>query len=141
MNKAAHLIIAAAFFGILISAQATAPPSVEMYATSAPRPDYPYAARLRRLSGSGVVVMYIDKNTGHVTKAQMLKSTGHGILDNAALKAFRRWRFKPGTVSQAECPINFSVVNDPNWSPNRLYSYWGTVKSVNIHGGTMTLRE
>jgi TonB family protein len=39
----------------------------------------------------------------------MAPSTGYQLLDNAALNAFRRWQFKPGTVSKAKVPITFTM--------------------------------
>ena len=41
---------------------------------------------------------------GSVTDASMGQSTGSPILDNAATSAFRRARFKPGTVSKGQDP-------------------------------------
>jgi TonB family protein len=38
----------------------------------------------------------------------MQKSTGHKSLDGAAVFAFRQWRFKPGTVTTLEIPIQFT---------------------------------
>jgi TonB family protein len=64
-------------------------------AVSAPRPEYPYEARVKRITGHGVVLLTIDVQTGNVTDAIMAESTGSPILDNAAVSAFRRWRFKP----------------------------------------------
>jgi len=61
------------------------------------------------MAGSGVVLMKVDSRTGYVTSAQMLKSTGYKLLDEAALEAFRRWRFKPGTVSVVKSPITFTM--------------------------------
>jgi TonB family protein len=52
--------------------------------------------------------MKIDAQTGSVTSAVMLKSTGQKILDNAALQAFRQWRFKPGTLTTLDIPIEFT---------------------------------
>ena len=74
-----------------------------------PRPEYPLQARRNRLSGSGVALLDVDKCTGYVTSARMLQSMGHKILDDVALKAFRHWRFKPGTASQIKMPINYTV--------------------------------
>lgn len=67
---------------------------------SSPAPEYPYAARARKMSGRGLVLMEINPKTGRVTAARMEKSTGHRILDSTALQTFERWRFKPGTVRQ-----------------------------------------
>ncbi|MBO0694640.1 MAG: TonB family protein [Verrucomicrobia bacterium] len=73
----------------------------------APRPNYPKDAQGYRPRGSGVVVMEVDKKTGLVKSAKMEKSTGHKLLDDAALQAFSKWRFKPGSISRIHCPITF----------------------------------
>jgi TonB family protein len=73
-----------------------------------PRPDYPRAARAKGLTGSGVVVVKIDRQSGSVASASMLKSTGHEILDDAALQAFRQWHFKPIGLTTVEIPIEFT---------------------------------
>jgi len=74
----------------------------------APKPDYPYEARSRRLTGSGVCVVSVDPS-GNVTSADMAVSIGSPILDNSATSAFRRWKFKPGSVSRAKIPITFTM--------------------------------
>lgn len=79
-------------------------------AIAAPRPEYPYEARSRHITGSGVVVLTINPSTGLVTDAVMTQSTGSPILDNSALAAFRRWQFKPGHYSpKLKMPINFTM--------------------------------
>lgn len=78
-------------------------------AVRAPRPDYPYAARSRFITGSGVAVMIVDRATGKVTSCHMAQSTGSDILDRAAVNAFSQWRFKPGTVKEVRIPITFTV--------------------------------
>ena len=75
----------------------------------APRPQYPYEARARRIAGAGEAVLAVDLNMGVVTKAEMARSTGSPILDNAALAAFRQWQFKPGTVWKVRIPITFTM--------------------------------
>jgi TonB family protein len=74
-----------------------------------PAPLYPYEARANHITGAGIVRLDVEKRTGYVTSARMLKSTGHQILDNEALKAFRAWRFKPGTVSAVRIPVTFDM--------------------------------
>jgi TonB family protein len=78
-------------------------------AISAPRPEYPYEARSRHLTGSGVCVVTVDVASGTVSDATMAQSIGNSILDNSATSAFRRWRFKPGTVSKVKIPITFTM--------------------------------
>jgi TonB family protein len=83
--------------------------SAKVLALSAPRPEYPYEARRQRITGDGIVVMTVDPVTGSVIDVSMWKSTGNPVLDNAVLAAFRRWRFKPGTVSTVKSPITFTM--------------------------------
>jgi TonB family protein len=78
-------------------------------AISAPRPDYPYEARRMKITGSGVCVVTVDTATGNVTDATMAQSIGNSLLDNSAVSAFRRWRFKPGSVSKVRIPITFTM--------------------------------
>ena len=83
--------------------------SAKVLALSAPRPEYPYEARRQRITGNGIVVMTVDSVSGTVTDVVMEESTGSPVLDNAAVAAFRRWRFKPGTVSRVKSPITFTM--------------------------------
>ena len=79
---------------------------------SAVRPAYPYEARLRRITGAGVAVLKIDRSTGKVASCEMAPSTGNEMLDDAAVEAFRQWRFKPGTIAGVRIPIVFAVSGD-----------------------------
>ena len=56
------------------------------------------------------MLVTIDKQTGKVTGAQMLQSTGNRQLDGSALEAYSQWRFDPRTVavSQLKIPIEFA---------------------------------
>ena len=76
-------------------------------AVSTPLPEYPYQARRAQITGSGVCVMIVDTPSGNVTSAVMEQSTGNAILDKVTTDAFRKWRFKPGTVSQIRVPISY----------------------------------
>ena len=76
-------------------------------AISAPLPDYPYEARRRNLTGSGICVVTVDTATGTVTNATMFQSTGSPLLDKLTLQTFKSWRFKPGTVSEVRVPISY----------------------------------
>lgn len=74
-----------------------------------PKPDYPYEARSRHQTGSGVCVVSVDPGSGNVTDATMAQSIGSPVLDQSTLSAFRRWRFKPGTVSRVKIPITYTM--------------------------------
>ena len=82
-------------------------------ALSAARPDYPYEARRAGLTGAGVAIIEVDSATGKVMSVRMDPSTGHAILDRAAIDAFKQWRFKPGTVALVRTPIRFTVGGPP----------------------------
>lgn len=73
-----------------------------------PRPVYRAEWAKQGLTGKGVVLVTIDKETGKVSGARMLTSTGNKLLDGAALEAYSQWRFQPGTVSQVKIPIEFA---------------------------------
>jgi len=61
-----------------------------------PKPDYPLEARAAHFTGSGVFIVIVHPNTGRVAQVRIDRSTGHPILDQAAVRAFSQWRFKPG---------------------------------------------
>ena len=83
--------------------------SAKAFAVSAPRPEYPYEARRQKITGDGVVVMTVDPATGNVISVSMSRTTGNPFLDNAAVAGFKRWRFRPGTVSSVTCPVTFTL--------------------------------
>jgi periplasmic protein TonB len=83
--------------------------SAKAVAIFAPKPDYPYEARSRHVTGSGVCVVNVDVASGNVTDATMAQSIGSPILDNSTVSAFRRWKFRPGTVSKVKIPITYTM--------------------------------
>jgi TonB family protein len=72
-------------------------------------PKYPREARDGGVTGRGVARVKVDPGTGYVTSAWMVKSTGHQILDNSAVEAFRRWRFRPRTITTAGISVQFTT--------------------------------
>jgi TonB family protein len=73
----------------------------------APRPEYPLAARKRHWTGAGVFACNIRAD-GTVASVDVLRSTGHQMLDQAAITAFRQWRFQLGDkLKLVRIPINF----------------------------------
>ena len=79
--------------------------AAQAMAVSAPLPEYPYEAKHANITGSGVCVMLVDTVSGTVTKATMTQSTGNRVLDKVTTDTFRRWRFKPGSVSQVRVRV------------------------------------
>ncbi len=88
-----------------------------------PAPHYPYKAREAHIEGSGLVLLVVNRQTGYVTSARMLKSTGHQILDDEALKAYRAWRFRPGAVSAVRIPVTFTL-NFREFARAKGHSLW-----------------
>src|SRR6516225_5244379 len=76
----------------------------------APKPEYPYEARSRHVTGSGVAVLSVDTASGNVTEASMAQSIGSPILDNSTVTTFRRWRFQPGKCApRVKVPITYTM--------------------------------
>ena len=76
------------------------------------KPPYPEQARFQKLEGVVMLLVSVDA-TGHVTGAQLSQSSGHEVLDRAALSAVRSWRFTPAhqagqaIAATVEVPIRF----------------------------------
>ncbi len=77
-------------------------------------PEYPQRAKRKKLQGNVVLRAKIDRS-GIVQEIHIWRSSGHQLLDKAAKKAMREWRFTPArqggitTASWVEFPINFSI--------------------------------
>jgi periplasmic protein TonB len=74
-----------------------------------PSPKYPLEARKKHLTGAGLFFLEIDTYSGAVTHVTVWKSTGHKILDDAAVSAFQRWHFAPHSAVEVSVPITFSM--------------------------------
>ena len=72
----------------------------------APRPEYPLAARKRHWTGAGLFACNI-RSDGTVVSVDVLGSTGHQMLDQAAITALRQWRFQPGDMKLVKVPLSF----------------------------------
>ena len=76
----------------------------------APKPEYPYEARSRHQTGSGVALLSVDTGSGNVTDVSMAQSIGSPILDNSTVSAFRRWKFAPGKCApKVKVPITYTM--------------------------------
>jgi TonB family protein len=79
----------------------------ERLATHVKFPVIPPDARAKHLSGSGVILVYIRPD-GSVERAEVAQSSGHKVLDDAALAAFSQWQFIPGKLKKAKIPFTFA---------------------------------
>ena len=62
-----------------------------------PQPAYPIQARRRGLQGTVMLKVLVDAG-GSVADVRLAESSGHSILDQAAINAVRGWIFTPGTT-------------------------------------------
>lgn len=63
-----------------------------------PRPSYPQAARKAGWEGTVEVELEVGED-GRVVRSRVLSTSGHEILDRAALEALTRWRFERRALS------------------------------------------
>src|SRR5437773_12157420 len=94
------------------------------------------------MTGRGIVRVSVDPSSGVVTAAQIQLSTGHKFLDDVALATFRKWRFRPGTVSEVRIPITFSlrflyvrVLGDRLWLQNTTHWFLPYYPRKAVWGG------
>lgn len=72
-----------------------------------PRPDYPESARRRGIEGIVVVRIEVDEE-GAAVGGAVAQSSGSVALDEAALRAARKWRFEDGPGS-VDVPFRFAI--------------------------------
>lgn len=79
-----------------------------------PAPAYPEAARRRGYQGTVMLLAHVDKS-GMPVRINIEHSSGHTLLDAAALKAVKTWRFSPARLgdmpidSTVRVPIKFNL--------------------------------
>lgn len=77
------------------AAPSPAEPLPEVAARRTPPPAYPESARREGRSGTVEIELLLDRR-GRVQSAEVVDSSGHSDLDEAALAAVRRWLFERG---------------------------------------------
>ncbi len=79
-----------------------------------PPPRYPQVAKRRHYEGT-VVLEVLVSAIGRASEVRVLQSSGHRVLDQAALDAVRDWRFTPGrrghtaVPMRVQCPVRFAL--------------------------------
>ena len=77
-------------------------------------PNYPEIARRNGWTGLSMVRVSVTEQ-GRASSVSLARSSGHGVLDQAALAAVRKWKFSPRIVRgnpvacTVEVPVNFSL--------------------------------
>lgn len=78
------------------------------YAITSPGPGYPEEAQKVNATGSGHYELRISK-AGTTTAVIIIKGSGNAVLDKAATRTLKKWRFKPGVFTSIRVPVNWSV--------------------------------
>ena len=98
----------------VVEVHKSASPTLIRFLSQTP-PTYPLISRDR--GEEGIVTLRIEiLTTGQVGRVNIAKSSGHEMLDHAALKSATTWRFgfnseKPNQSSWARIPIRFKLAN------------------------------
>ena len=78
-------------FGVALNLPAPEVRAVKVYS---PNPEYPWKAKQNNWEGTVVFMVDVLQN-GRVGEIKIVTSSGYKILDTAALKAIKTWRYKP----------------------------------------------
>ncbi len=74
----------------------------------APIPTYPRGAS--GLKGRAVLRLRIDQKNGRVRSVTVLQSSGHAVLDQAAVNALQKWRTTAGVKGEfVDVPVVFAA--------------------------------
>ena len=79
------------------SSQPAAADPVPLSSLANPKPVYPELARQRGQEGLVYLRASVDEN-GVLTRLAIEQSSGYSMLDEAALDAVKKWRFRPGNL-------------------------------------------
>lgn len=101
---------------IPVAVSATTPPPVsrEVEYLYNPPPDYPPRARRLGMEGEVLVRARVLLN-GECDELELAKSSGYALLDQAAMEAIRKWRFRPARrgdeqiISRVDIPVRFHL--------------------------------
>ena len=107
-HQMSRVLVAAILLSVAVTGNSQTPNAthVKRDAIYAPRPNYPLYARQYHQTGEGLFACQIRPD-GTVASVDVLRSTSHDMLDRAAIKALRQWRFRAGDWSRVNVPINF----------------------------------
>lgn len=90
------------------------PPDVSAAYRNNPLPPYPLVAKRRGLEGVVVLAVSLNAN-GRPVKVEVKRSSGHGSLDETAMRSVRGWQFEPArraghpVAADVEVPLRFAL--------------------------------
>jgi protein TonB len=79
-----------------------------------PPPSYPRTARRRGYEGTVLLEVLVGRE-GEVKDLRLFESSGHDVLDHAAMKAVMQWAFDPGmrgdepVEMRVKVPVRFDL--------------------------------
>lgn len=89
-------------------------PVFQLGSANNPLPRYPRRARQQGIEGRLVIRLTVATD-GTPARISILRSSGYAILDQAAVRTFRDWRFRPATragipvASSLDVPVSFRL--------------------------------
>lgn len=102
-------------------ADTAVPPRYQAGGEANPWPRYPPAARRRGIEGEVLLRVFVGVD-GTAETVEVLRSSGHALLDREAQEALRRWRFEPAraagqpVAATVEIPVTFRLTDPPHGS-------------------------
>lgn len=82
------------------------------FAMHNPRPVFPLSARRRGMQGTVILLVQVTAK-GKVSDVSVSQSSGYRVLDNSAIRAVQRWKFRPArrqgdsVSTSVEVPVRF----------------------------------
>lgn len=96
------------------AARAPAPRSREVALIEQPQPEYPPEAARARAQGTVLVEAQVDA-MGNVSDVDIARRSGSRVLDRAAMREVRRWKFRPAmeggkaVASSIQVPVDYRL--------------------------------
>ncbi|MFO8024373.1 energy transducer TonB [Thiohalophilus sp.] len=82
------------------------------FAMHNPKPVFPISARRRGMEGTVILLVQVTAK-GEVSSVSVSQSSGYRVLDNSAIRAVERWKFRPArrqddaVSTSVEVPVRF----------------------------------
>lgn len=95
-----------------------------------PKPNYPKAARKRKMEGLVLVAVAVSTD-GLPSEIEVEQGSGFDMLDQAAIAAVKGWRFTPArkgdkpVASRVQVPIVFKLATSRSEAPNPAVAWSG----------------